>query len=78
MSQIKQVNHLLYQPGSRAGFLHLRTTNTWGWIILCCGDSPVLSRILGSILGAYLLNASSISSPTPHQLGQQKNVSKHG
>lgn len=66
-----------YFPMSQAGFLHLGTTDILGWIVTCCGGCPVHCRLLGSIYGLHLLDASSNSPPTSPQVVTTKNISRY-
>ena len=51
----QQRSHTELNPG---------TTDTWRWIILCCGGSPVCCRMFSSVPGFYPLDVSCPSAPS--------------
>ena len=54
------------------GFLNISTSEMWGWNILCCWGCPVHCRIVSSVPGLYLLDASNID-----PVMTTKNVLRH-
>lgn len=47
------INAITEFPGLGTGFVHLGTTDVWGWIVLYCRECPLHCGILTSVPGLH-------------------------